>query len=60
MKLTAVLYIICSLFWLAAAILGIVFQNHDWRISFIIASFALSAMMGIFSVAEIMRNRRDE
>ena len=59
MKLSTVLLILCTIFWLASAIMGIIFPDHDWRVSFIIASATLSAMMGIIAVSDI-RNGRDK
>ena len=59
MKFSTVLLILCTLFWLASAVMGIIFPDHDWRISFIIASATLSAMMGILAVSDI-RNARKE
>ena len=56
MKFSNVLFILCALFWLASAVMGIIFPDHDWRVSFIISSVTLSVMMGIIAVSDIRRN----
>lgn len=50
-----VLKLVCFLFWLAAATIGILFPDRDWRIPFIIASITISAIMGIFACADLRK-----
>jgi len=60
MKLNTIFLILCTLFWVAAAVLGIVWPEHDWRISFIITSSALAYLMGITAVQETIRIKKEK
>ena len=60
MKTNIVCAVICAVFWLAAAILGIIFPDRDWRISYVIASFTLCVIMGIYAGSNLRKLRDKE